>query len=102
MPCSIATTDDQRGGWLSLLQRQRRETNPYIVALAEIGEINATSEWTPFDLQFKYTGVVDPDLLRANGYSIAIVCTSSYEGATFQGAVGSTLYVDEFELICED
>lgn len=78
------------------------KTNPYIVALAEIGMTNTTSEWTPFDLEFKYTGVVDPELLRANGYSIAIVCTSSYEGASFQGAIGSTLYVDEFELICED
>ena len=78
------------------------KTNPYIVALAEIGMTKTTSEWTPFDLEFKYTSVVDPELLRANGYSIAIVCTSSYEGASFQGAIGSTLYVDEFELICED
>lgn len=78
------------------------KTNPYIVALAEIGEVNATADWTPFDLVFKYKSELDPDLLRANGYSLAIVCTSSYEGADFMGAIGSTLYVDEFELVCEE
>lgn len=77
------------------------KTNPYIVALAEIGEVNAKSEWTPFDLEFVYRSELDPETLRTNGYSIAIVCTSSYEGASFQGAVGSTLYVDEFALVCE-
>lgn len=31
-------------------------------------------------------------------YSIAIVASSSKDGATFQGAVGSTLYLDEFHI----
>ena len=31
-------------------------------------------------------------------YSIAIVASSSKDGATFQGAVGSTLYLDEIHI----
>ncbi|MGN1253611.1 MAG: PCMD domain-containing protein, partial [Prevotella sp.] len=31
-------------------------------------------------------------------YSIAIVASSSKDGAKFQGAVGSTLYIDEFHI----
>ena len=35
------------------------------------------------------------------GYAIAVVMTSSREGAYFKGAVGSTLYVDEIKIINE-
>lgn len=79
------------------------KTSPYIVAIGEVGGVTDTNdEWIPFNFDFVYKENIDPGLLRANGYSLAIVCTSSYEGAAFQGAVGSTLYVDEFELICEE
>lgn len=78
------------------------KTNPNIVALAQMDPITSASEWTPFEIRFVYKEQIDLDLLRANGYSLAIVCTSSTEGASFQGAVGSTLYVDEFQLFCED
>ena len=39
--------------------------------------------------------------LKAGGYSLAIVCSSSTNGAEFMGAVGSTLWVDKFKIICE-
>ena len=35
------------------------------------------------------------------GYNLSLVFSSSKEGAQFEGAVGSTLYVDEVELMFE-
>ena len=45
--------------------------------------------------------VVDKDKLAHGKYSLAIIMSSSRDGATFQGAVGSTLYVDELQLFSE-
>lgn len=91
---------DENGAAL-VLNGDNVKTSPDIVALAEVGTIGDTQEWTQFEATFNYTADFDYNLLLRNGYSLAIVCTSSTEGANFEGAVGSTLYVDEFELVCE-
>lgn len=39
--------------------------------------------------------------LKDNGYAIAIVATSSRQGAYFIGALGSTLYLDELRVVWE-
>ena len=44
----------------------------------------------------------DRNILENYGYNLAVVFTSSVDGAYFRGAVGSTLYVDTFKIICED
>lgn len=82
--------------------------NKYIVAIADMGDIDETPEWTQFDIPFVYKDgfdTTDPEFLKQlinlNGYSIVIVASSSKDGDLFIGAVGSTLYVDEFELECE-
>ena len=36
--------------------------------------------------------------MRRNGYAIAVVITSSRQGAFFEGAVGSTLYLDNIKI----
>ena len=36
--------------------------------------------------------------LQNDGYNLAIVFASSVKGDLFEGAVGSTLYIDEVEL----
>lgn len=77
------------------------KTNPNIVAIADLGEIGDTPQWTKFDISFSFSSEIDKELLSQNGYSIAIVASSSIMGDQFEGAVGSTLCVDEFELICE-
>lgn len=77
------------------------KTNPNIVALADIGEISETPEWKTFSINFVYSADLDKALLESNGYSISVVCSSSVEGDKFEGAVGSTLCVDELELVCE-
>ena len=40
--------------------------------------------------------------IQPPGNKLGIVFSSSVDGAYFRGAVGSTLYIDEVELICEE
>ncbi len=74
-----------------------------IVLLARIEETTETDTWTSFNLTFEAQNgksVNDEDL--ANGkYKLAIVFSSSIEGAYFRGAVGSELCIDEVKIICE-
>lgn len=77
-------------------------TNKNIIALAELGTVSDTDGWTHFEVEFKYSGEVDQNALQSQGYSLAIVCTSSTGGADFEGAAGSTLYVDELNITCEE
>lgn len=77
-------------------------TNPLIVAVARLPEIKVTDEWTQFDIDFEYRGEIDRKLLAERGYSLTVVFTSSIGGATFEGAIGSTLYIDEVKVICSD
>ena len=44
---------------------------------------------------------VDSEKLKMGKYSLAIIMSSSKDGAFFNGAVGSTLYVDELKLYSE-
>lgn len=77
------------------------QTSDRVVALARLDNIDDTQEWTPFTLNFIYRKAVDAQKLRTGGYSLAIVCSSSTSGAEFMGAVGSTLWVDQFRVVCE-
>ena len=77
------------------------QTSPQVVAIAKLPDIDDTPEWTHFDLDFVYKKEVDAQKLRSMGYSMAIVCSSSVEGASFMGAIGSTLWVDQFRIACE-
>ena len=58
-------------------------------------------EWTYFNEYFKLQPgkTIDIEKLNAGKYNVSIVMTSSLNGDLFQGAVGSTLYVDEVELV---
>lgn len=77
-------------------------TNPNIVAIADAGEITDVDTWTPFEVEYNYGDkAIDADILSAGGYSLTVVFTSSVDGATFVGAVGSTLYVDKVTVECE-
>lgn len=76
--------------------------NPYIIGRAEITQWQTnTSDWVPFELGFEWYKQLDKTTLDAHGYNFAIVCSSSKEGATYSGAVGSTLLVDNLKLIME-
>ncbi len=77
------------------------KTSPLIVATAIIDEVKPVTEWTRFDIDFTYRQEIDPELLRDYGYNIAIVFSSSVNGAKFEGAVGSTLLIDEVKVTYE-
>ncbi len=77
------------------------QTSPQVVALARLDNIETTTDWTPFVLNFIYKKEVDSQKLRSGGYSLTFVCSSSTNGAEFMGAVGSTLCIDQFKITCE-
>lgn len=74
-----------------------------IVLIAEIENPGEPREWTEFTIPFKSMNgkEFDPARLANNGYAIAVVASSSKDGAFFEGAVGSTLHVDELSIIWE-
>lgn len=78
-------------------------THPNIVSVALLNDKDRieTDEWTEFYIPFimKPGKTIDKNKLKAGGYNVSIVFSSSKEGNYFRGAPGSTLYVDEVELI---
>ena len=76
-------------------------TNPNIVGLGRISGTVETDEWTPFEIPVVYTEEIDKELLMNFGYSMTICFSSSIEGAYFEGAPGSTFYVDKVKVECE-
>lgn len=83
------------------LDGENVKTSDQIVATAIIDEVKPTTEWTPFDINFTYKEQLDEQILRNYGYSLAIVFSSSINGAYFEGAVGSTLCIDEVKVSYE-
>lgn len=74
-------------------------TSSQIVALARVPNVVKTEGgWQSFSVDFNYSGELDPTILANYGYSMAVVFTSSIEGAAFQGAVGSTLLIDKVSI----
>lgn len=72
--------------------------SPNIVALARnIKELPETDIWKQFNFKFEPQNgkSIDPDKLGKDIYKLAIVFSSSVDGAKFEGAVGSTLYIDK-------
>ena len=74
-----------------------------IVAVARVKNVNETNgEWVKFDIEYEYKKEINPDMLANRGYNLTIVFSSSIDGATFEGAIGSTLKVDCVKLTCEE
>lgn len=77
-----------------------------IVSLARISpdKMVKTSDWTVFDLEFipQNNKTINDDDLAAGKYKLAVVFSSSTEGAAFKGSVGSTLWIDEVKIHCEE
>lgn len=78
-------------------------TSDNIVSIARITDKKETNTWTRFAIPFQLRDgkTIDPVKLKSGHYNIAIIMSSSIDGATFNGAVGSTLYVDEMQLFYE-
>ncbi len=78
--------------------------HPNMVALALVSNPQETDEWKFFDIPFDYQRYgkrIDEARLAKGEYKISIIFASSKDGATFEGAPGSTLLIDEVELIYE-
>ena len=76
--------------------------SPNIVALARnLEKLPETDSWTEFSFKFepKNGKSIDSDKLEKGIYKLAIVFSSSVDGAKFEGAVGSTLYVDKVKIV---
>lgn len=69
------------------------ENDPHIIAYGQLEENKAVSEYTQFDIQLEYR-----DTARKPRYIVVVGSPSKY-GDYFTGAVGSTLWLDELELV---
>lgn len=107
-------TDDQ----LQTLDGDNSLTSDRIVSIArfhadsqtsylpesESSYLPETNEWTKFELPFvlKNGKSIDKTKLEEGKYKLAIVFSSSVDGAFFKGAIGSTLHIDEVKLTTEN
>ena len=98
--CVVYKNHDVNGNSVVLNGETVDTDTEYIVAKAEVKDWKYdTSDYVPFELDFTWYQTFDENLLANKGYNFAIVCSSSKEGATYTGALGSKLYVDKFRLI---
>ena len=88
---------DEQGNTV-MLHGDDVRTSPYIVRRAEVASMPPTSEWRRFEMAFEGTTPIDAELLANRGYNLSLVFSSSKTGDTFEGAVGSTLYIDKVEI----
>lgn len=74
-----------------------------LVAVAEVTEKVIGKDWVKFSIPFtlKEGKSIDQEKLKAGKYNMSIVATSSAKGATFEGAIGSTLWIDELKIYCK-
>lgn len=82
----------------------RNYEDPHMVAIALISNPHETDSWEFFDIPFdyqRYGKEIDKAKLATGDYKVSIIFSSSKDGAIFEGAPGSTLLVDEVELIYE-
>lgn len=79
-------------------------TDPNVISVARMTDAKETTQWTTFNLPFEMKAgkSIDPEKLENGQYNLAIVFASSVKGDLFEGAVGSTLYIDEVELSYTD
>lgn len=81
-------------------------TSPNLISIARFKDEDKkeSGDWTFFDLPFNNLPgrEIDPVKLEQGKYNVSIIFTSSIEGGSFRGAVGSTLLIDDVELIHED
>lgn len=99
--CIIYLNKDADGNPV-VLDGENVDTHPSRAAIAEVKKIvHNTDEYQHFQLDFEWIQPFSEKILAERGYSYAIVCSSSYRGAYFEGAEGSKLYVDKFDIIVE-
>ena len=72
-------------------------TSSAIVSKAQVASLPPAEDWAPFEMTFE-GDAPDPEKLAARSYSFTLVFSSSKGGDSFEGAIESTLWVDEVEV----
>lgn len=90
----LYTTDEYKSDYSDCLTGVDIYSSNRIVATASLVG-GAQSNWQFFDIALNYLKPYDPN----QKYRFAIICSSSNDGNNFNGAPGSVLVVDDFELI---
>lgn len=85
---------------LEILNGHNILTDPHIISIARIANAKETEDWTKFDLDFQMLAnrKIEEAKLKDGKYNLAVVFSSSIDGAYFEGAPSSTLYIDEVEI----
>lgn len=96
--CILYEAKDESGNEVILTGADINDS-PYRVAEAVLEDGSAKEDWTEFNIPFAF--VNDKTYDAEKDYKLAIVCSSSKQGDKFIGAAGSTLWIDEFEVIGE-
>lgn len=78
-------------------------TDPNVIAVAQLASGVATpgTGYRAFDLAFNYKSEVNEADLAAFAYKIVVVFSSSKNGAVFEGAVGSKLFIDDVKIVTQ-
>lgn len=104
--CKIQAVLYRTGNGVTHLNGFTIKDSPNVVARAELGEAYGADTpgegFADFDIPFVYTAEVDPAALAAGGYNLAVIFSSSRNGDIYDGAPGSTLIVDEVDVICAE
>ena len=79
---------------------EKLKANPQVYKIARVASMPPTDTWMPFEMFFEGKDA-DDQLVVQQGFNLALVFSSSKNGAQFEGAVGSTLYVDDVVISCE-
>ena len=95
-------------GTIERLNGTNVKTAENIISIAEINPVDIvysgnleTGGYRQLSIPFVSRKVIDPEKLRNGTYFLTIVFSSSAKGDLFEGAVGSTLCIDEVQLICK-
>ncbi|MDR1055674.1 MAG: PCMD domain-containing protein [Prevotellaceae bacterium] len=69
-----------------------------IVGWADMEDCSQQLEYTEFIIPFVYRDVIDYDKYD---YKLAVIFASSKNGDNYEGAVGSTLIIDDVRIVCD-
>lgn len=97
--CSIAAVLYEVDNYGEVLTGLDINTSNKRVAIANLVDGTAKSEYTEFNIPFTWLSGKTYDANKK--YKLTFICSSSKEGDAFKGAPGSTLFVDELEIVSE-
>lgn len=79
------------------------QDSPQLISVARVTERKVSDDWVYFSIPFvmQEGKTIDQKKLKEGKYSYSIIASSSENGDIFEGAVGSTLWIDELKIFCK-